>query len=88
MQQVGTTGSAMPVTVTNSGSTPLNFTGIQTLVSFSQTNDCGTQIAAGASCTIQVRFAPAKTGSNNSGLFLNDDGGGSPQGVALTGTGT
>ncbi|SPE23836.1 conserved exported hypothetical protein [Acidobacteriia bacterium SbA2] len=45
-------------------------------------------LAAGASCPVQVKFAPASTGSFNGSLKITDNGGGSPQVIALTGTGT
>jgi hypothetical protein len=42
----------------------------------------------GASCTISIRFKPTATGLRSATLDVNDDGGGSPQTVALYGTGT
>jgi len=57
-------------------------------VTYSQTNDCGSQLAAGASCTVNVVFGPVVTGTIDSQLAITDDGGASPQIVPLTGTGT
>jgi hypothetical protein len=34
-----------------------------------------------------VTFTPAATGARSASLLISDDGGGSPQAVALTGTG-
>ena len=45
-------------------------------------------LAAGASCTVKVQFAPANTGNFNGTLTVTDDGGGSPQKIGLSGTGT
>jgi len=91
-QPVGTTSAPMHVTLTNVASTPLNFTGISVGGSdpddFQQTNSCGTSIAGGASCTITVTFKPTATGTRHAAVSISDDGGGSPQKVALTGTGT
>jgi hypothetical protein len=42
---------------------------------------------AGASCTINVSFAPRVTGSISAGIEITDTGGGSPQIVLLSGTG-
>jgi VCBS repeat protein/HYDIN/CFA65/VesB family protein/ASPM-SPD-2-Hydin domain-containing protein len=89
-QKVGTKSKPQAVTVTNTGSTALNFTSIQISDNseFTQTNNCGTQIAAGASCKIAVTFAPFQNGTQSGHLTITDDGGGSPQVVPLTGTGT
>jgi hypothetical protein len=87
--KVGTKSAPLSVTLKNTGSTALNFTGIQLYGSnFSQTNTCGTQIAAGATCTISVTFTPVRTGLHTGTMSISDDGGGSPQSVTLSGTGT
>ena len=89
---VGTTSPPQSVTLTNIGSTQLNFTGITITGTnagdFSETNTCGTSIAAKASCTLTVRFKPTATGTRKASLSVSDDGGASPQRVYLTGTGT
>ena len=54
-------------------------------------NGCPTgtsTLAAGASCTVQVKFAPASAGTFKGSLTITDNGGGSPQVIALTGSGT
>jgi hypothetical protein len=45
-------------------------------------------LAAGASCQVRVQFAPSTTGSFSGLLTLTDNGGGSPQKIAVTGSGT
>jgi VCBS repeat protein/HYDIN/CFA65/VesB family protein/ASPM-SPD-2-Hydin domain-containing protein len=89
-QKVGTKSKPQAVTVTNTGSTALNFTSIQISdnFEFTQVNKCGTQIAPGASCKIAVTFAPFQNGTQSGHLTITDDGGASPQTVLLTGTGT
>jgi archaellum component FlaF (FlaF/FlaG flagellin family) len=91
-QKVGTKSAPLPVTVINHGSTVLNISSIKINLNasgnYSQTNDCGSQLAAGASCTVNVIFGPFYTGKINSQLAITDDGGASPQIVPLTGTGT
>lgn len=54
---------------------------------YSQTNTCGTSVAAGSNCTINVTFKPSKKGARGATLNINDNGGPSPQKVALSGTG-
>jgi hypothetical protein len=90
-QKVGTKSQPVPVTLTNVGTTALSisqiaFTGIDP-GDFSQTNNCGSSVPAGASCTIKVRFAPKAKGQRAAKLALSD-GGGSPQTIPLVGTGT
>jgi FG-GAP-like repeat/Abnormal spindle-like microcephaly-assoc'd, ASPM-SPD-2-Hydin len=94
-QKVGTASSPMQVAVKNAGSKALAFTNIyvsgangQNSKDFSQTNNCGSQIPAGASCSVSVVFAPNKAGLRAATLGFLDDGGGSPQTVPLSGTGT
>jgi FG-GAP-like repeat/Abnormal spindle-like microcephaly-assoc'd, ASPM-SPD-2-Hydin/FG-GAP repeat len=91
-QKVGTVSSPAPITVTNTGSTAvaissIGFTGADA-GDFLQTNNCGKSVASHASCTVNVRFKPASTGARSASLNVNDNGGGSPQTVALEGTGT
>lgn len=89
---VGTTSAPQNVILTNVGSTQLNFTGITITGTnagdYSQSNTCGTSIAARANCTITVTFTPTATGKRKAAVSISDDGGGSPQEIQLTGTGT
>jgi centrosomal CEP192-like protein len=92
-QAIGTTSPPQSVTLTNTGSTQLNFSSIKITgidrTDFSQTtNNCGTGIAAKASCTITVTFTPTVTGLRKAPVVISDDGGGSPQNVILSGKGT
>jgi FG-GAP-like repeat/Abnormal spindle-like microcephaly-assoc'd, ASPM-SPD-2-Hydin len=91
-QKVGTKSRPAPVTVTNVGKSSfiihqISFKGANA-ADFSQTNNCGSKIQAGASCTIKVVFAPKAKGARSASLQISDTGGGSPQKVALSGTGT
>jgi hypothetical protein len=91
-QKRGTKSNPQAVTVTNHGSAALNISSIKINLNasgnYSQTNDCGSQLGAGASCTIDVIFGPFQTGKVVSQLAITDDGGASPQIVPLTGSGT
>ena len=86
------TSSPQSVTLTNNGGAQLNFTGITIIGAnagdFSETNTCGTSIAANASCTLTVTFKPTAIGARTANLKISDDGGGTPQRVYLRGTGT
>jgi hypothetical protein len=89
---VHTTSSPKTVTLTNVGSIQLNLTGISITgknpTDYSQTNTCGTTIAAGGNCTITVTFTPTAQGLRRAIVNISDDGGGSPQEIALAGYGT
>ncbi|GAA2648169.1 choice-of-anchor D domain-containing protein [Paractinoplanes durhamensis] len=81
----GTTSAAQTVTVTNSGSAAAPVAGIATTGDFAQTNTCGTSLAAGASCTVSVRFAPTVAGSRTGTLTVTASG--ITTTIALSGTG-
>lgn len=90
-QLVTTASTSQPVTLTNSGTTTLNISSIAiggtNSGDFSQTNTCGASLAAGANCSISVTFKPTATGNRAANLTITDNAAGSPQAVALTGTG-
>ena len=85
LQQVGTTSAPQPVMLTNSGASALSIAGITTSQQFSETDNCGSSLAGGASCTINVSFAPTTSGNINGTLTIVDNAGGSPQTVTLNG---
>src|SRR5262249_8968309 len=72
-QLVHTTSPQQTVTLTNSGDATLNISAISLFGDFSQTNNCGSTVAAGASCTINVTFTPVVSGASSSGLVITDD---------------
>ncbi len=88
----GTTSAAQMATLMNTGNAPLTISGISitgtNAGSFNQSaTTCGATLAANSSCTISVTFAPAAAGSFAAALNVADNATGSPQTVALTGTG-
>ena len=91
-EAVGTTSNPLPVILTNGQSTALSISNIfgsgTNPGDFKQTNDCGSSLAAGASCTINVSFAPTATGTRTATLDVSDNASNSPQTVSLTGMGT
>jgi hypothetical protein len=86
-QAVQTASAQQTVTLTNTGNANLTISSISTSGDFSQTNTCGGAIGAGASCAIQVTFAPTAVGQRVGALTLADNAANSPQTVSLTGTG-
>jgi Cep192 domain 4/Beta-propeller repeat/HYDIN/CFA65/VesB-like, Ig-like domain len=87
---VGQTSSAQTVTITNTGTTTLNISNFSTTGDFSQTNTCSATsnvLNVGQSCNVSVTFTPTASGSRGGSLSISDDATGSPQSVALSGTG-
>lgn len=91
-QPVGTKSLPKKITLSNKGSVAVSITAVSIAGAdagdFSQTNTCGHSVAAGASCFITVTFTPASKGVRSAAVSVSDNGGGSPQKVNLTGTGT
>ena len=65
----------------------LSISNIATSGDFSQTNNCGTSLAAGVHCAISVTFTPTATGTRTGTLTVSDNASNSPQTVSLSGTG-
>ena len=91
-QSVNTSSPPQTVTLTNAAGAPLHVWQVDfgrggNPGDFTQTNNCVGTLAAGANCTIKVSFTPTATGPRTATLLVSNDGGGSPQAVALTGTG-
>jgi len=86
-QAINTTSNATVVTITNNQSAALNFSGISISGAFGQINNCGTSLASGASCTINVTFSPTAIQTYYGTLLIPNDGPNAPQSVPLTGSG-
>ena len=87
-QVIGTVSSPMPVSLTNTGGATLSIQGITVTGSFLQTNNCPAGLTAGASCTVNVTFAPSAAGNQTGTLSVSDNASGSPQTVSVSGVGT
>ena len=85
-QLFGSASGARTVTLTDSGIATLTITSITASGDFSQTNNCGSSLQPGHSCTINVTFTPTALGSRAGSLSLVDNAG--AQSAPLTGMGT
>jgi hypothetical protein len=88
------TSSTLNVILSNPGATPLIFSGAGISVTganataFTQGNNCGSSLAAGAKCTIAVRFTPPSKNTFSANLTVVDNAlTGSTQTVPLSGKG-
>jgi hypothetical protein len=89
-QPVGVQSSGTGFTILNPSGSPVTVTSI---VSSSASefpivgNSCST-VPAGGSCSVTVAFRPAAGGTRNGSVTVTSNGNGSPQSVAVSGTGT
>jgi hypothetical protein len=87
-QTVNSTSASQTVTVSNTGTAAASISSITVPTGYSETNNCGSSLAAGGSCAVQVTFAPAATGSYSGSLTVASNATNSTLTVGLTGTGT
>jgi hypothetical protein len=89
------TSASLTVTLSNPGATPLIFSGNGISIQgtnasyFTQTNNCGSSVAASGKCTITVIFKPTTTGTFSANLTVTDNAqaGGGTQTVPFAGKG-
>jgi Abnormal spindle-like microcephaly-assoc'd, ASPM-SPD-2-Hydin len=95
-QTVGSTSDPQSVTLTNTGTAPLNITsialggGIPGDYAFDPSTTCpltGGQVAPGDSCMIALTFTPSDVGTRTAQVSISDNAPGSPQTIPLTGVG-
>lgn len=86
--QTGQQSAAKTVTLKNTGGAAMAITGISASGQFSQTNDCGSSLAPGASCTISVKFAPTTSGAKTGAVTVATDATSGDTSVSLSGTAT
>jgi len=92
-QKTGTTSTAKTITVTNTGTTTLAFSGLSisgnfAIASSGTTCKSTTSLApTTGKCTINVTFTPTTKGSKTGTLKITDNAKNSPQSISLSGTG-
>ena len=79
--------SSQIVILTNPGGQAMSIARIDVTGDFLQTNNCGTSLAALASCTINIGFAPLGTGPLSGEFVLTSTAATSPDRIQLGGTG-
>jgi hypothetical protein len=91
-QALHVASAAQKVTVKNTGMAALPINTIEITGTneqqFSQTHNCGSSLAVGATCTISVVFTPASAGSKTANLDVIGGDGAGVQKVPLSGTGS
>jgi hypothetical protein len=87
-QIIGTTSASQGVTLTNTGTAVLSISSITSNNNvFGVTHNCGSSVAVGANCTLNVTFSPIAATTTTSSVVINTNATGSPHSVGLSGTG-
>lgn len=84
-QAAGTTSAPKDITLTNNQAVALSVSNVQVGAPFSQTNTCGSPVAAGGTCTITVTFSPTSVAFSTTSLVVTDDASNSPQSITISG---
>src|SRR5262249_18912860 len=78
VQVIGTPSATRSITLSNTGTAPLNVSNITLTGSnpgdFLQTNNCIPTLPAGAACKIRVTFTPTDKDTRTATLSISDDG--------------
>ncbi len=59
-QPINSMSASQPITFSNIGNAAFTIAGVRASENFTETNNCPSSLGAGASCTINVIFAPTK----------------------------
>ncbi len=84
---VGRTSNALIATLTNVGNAPLLVSSISVTGDYKLTQSCGSKVPIGASCPLDVTFAPIQLGNRIGSITIKDNAAASPQVISLTGVG-
>ncbi|MDQ6621407.1 MAG: DUF4214 domain-containing protein, partial [Pseudomonadota bacterium] len=84
---VNSVSAPAQVSLTNVGTSPLTISALGIAGPFAQSTTCGT-LASGASCVVNLTFAPIAAGSASGTLSISFGGIGSPASVGLSGFGS
>lgn len=87
-QLVGTSSAAQTVKLTNTGKTALTISSMSVKGQFDMSSTCGSSVAAGAHCAINVTFSPKTQGTKSGTVSIVDAASSKPQVIELSGAGT
>ncbi len=88
-EALGGTSATRKVTIDNDQTATITFKSITPTGDFLiSSNTCGTTLAVGSSCAVQLAFKPTAIGSRTGALTVTDSGITSPETVNLSGIGT
>lgn len=84
---VGAVFGPQPAILVNSGTGSLSITSISASGDFSETDNCVGVVAVNQQCAINISFRPTAPGVRQGTILITDNASGSPQPIAVTGTG-
>jgi hypothetical protein len=84
---VGSASLASTALLRNMGGAPLTISSVTTVGDFTETNTCGSGIAAAGNCTFTVTFSPTQLGPRSGLITIVDNAAGSPHVLSLAGDG-
>jgi len=87
-QVIGTVSAPQAITLTNTGTKALSISSVSASGRFEASNQCGTSVAAGASCDINVSFKPRAAGQTSGLITIVDSASTKPQIIEVSGVGT
>jgi hypothetical protein len=87
-EPTGASSAAQTVTIQNTGTAAASISGISAGTGFSETNTCGSTLAAGATCSASVTFSPTAAQAYSANLTVSSNATDSTLTVPLSGTGT
>lgn len=70
--ELGKASDPQTVTITNPTTEPIRIASMTVTGAFTVSDTCGTELAAGASCTATVRFVPTARGDRSGALTISD----------------
>jgi hypothetical protein len=84
-QNLLSTSAAQSITLSNTGAGTLSIASIAPSGDYARTTTCGSTLAAGANCSINVTFTPTATGTRAGTITISSDASGSPHSAVLSG---
>ncbi len=87
-QTIGVPSSPQALKLRNTGNAPLKISSLAVTGDFSETDNCGSSVLAGKSCTIKVRFTPQASWTRQGLLVVNDNAAPGSQSAILAGMGS
>jgi len=87
IRPVGSVSQPNTSLLRNMGSAALTISNLTTTGDFAETDDCGSSIAAAATCTFTITFNPTAPGPRFGSIMIEDNAAGSPHFINLVGNG-
>lgn len=87
-QNVGSTSTAQPVTVTNTGNAVLNISSVVASAGYAETDTCSNaSLTVNATCSLSVTFSPTTTGASSGTVTVYGNVSGGYAALPVSGTG-